>query len=155
MISARSAAPRPAAPKLPARGNVVIRNAYVMTMEKDVGDLKDADVHVREGAIVAVGQKLSAPGATAIDGRGMIVMPGLVETHWHMWNTLLRGMSGEKPDYGYFRTTAGSAACSSRATCIRARGLPPPRRSVPASPSCTTGATTSARPSSRGRTCAP
>ena len=77
-----------------------------MTMDKDVGDLKDADVHVRDGAIVAVGQKLSAPGATVIDGRGMIVLPGLVETHWHMWNTLLRGMSGEKPEYGYFRTTA-------------------------------------------------
>ena len=106
MISAVAAAPRQAAPKLPARGNVVIRNAYVMTMDKDVGDLKDADLHVREGAIVAIGQKLSAPGATTIDGRGMIVMPGLIETHWHMWNTLLRGMSGEKPDYGYFRTTA-------------------------------------------------
>lgn len=91
--------------KLPPRGNFVIRNAYVMTMEKDVGDLKDSDVHVREGAIVAVGQKLSAPGASAIDGRGMIVMPGLVETHWHMWNTLLRGMSGERPDSGYFRTS--------------------------------------------------
>jgi len=101
------AAPRPPAPiKLPARGNVVIRNAYVMTMEKDAGDLKDADVHVHNGVIVAVGQKLNAPGARVIDGRGMIVMPGLVETHWHMWNTLLRGMSGEKPDYGYFRTSA-------------------------------------------------
>jgi cytosine/adenosine deaminase-related metal-dependent hydrolase len=100
------AAPRPAAPKLPAHANVVIRNAYVMTLEKDVGDLKDADVHVRDGVIVAVGQKLNAPGASVIDGRGMIVMPGLVETHWHMWNTLLRGMSGEKPDYGYFRTSA-------------------------------------------------
>jgi cytosine/adenosine deaminase-related metal-dependent hydrolase len=99
------AAPKPE-PKLPARANLVIRNAYVMTMEKDAGDLKEADVHVREGAIVAVGPKLSAPGATVIDGRGMMVMPGLVETHWHMWNTLLRGMSGEKPDYGYFRTTA-------------------------------------------------
>ena len=77
-----------------------------MTMDKDVGDLKDADLHVREGAIVAIGQKLNAPGATVIDGRGMIVLPGLIETHWHMWNTLLRGMSGEKPDYGYFRTTA-------------------------------------------------
>jgi 5-methylthioadenosine/S-adenosylhomocysteine deaminase len=98
---------RPQPTKLPPRGNVVIRNAYVMTMEKDVGDLKDADVHVREGAIVAVGPKLSAPGARAIDGRGMIVMPGLVETHWHMWNTLLRGMSGERQDSGYFRTSGG------------------------------------------------
>ena len=101
------AAPRPErSAKLPARGNFVIRNAYVMTMEKDVGDLKDADVHVRDGAIAAVGQKLNAPGASVIDGRHMIVMPGLVETHWHMWNTLLRGMSGEKADSGYFRTTA-------------------------------------------------
>jgi len=119
MISASAAAPRPqaapqpkaaprpqAAPTLPPRGNIIIRNAYVMTMDKEVGDLKDADPHVRDGAIVGVGQKLNAPGATVIDGRGMIVLPGLVETHWHMWNTLLRGMSGEKPDYGYFRTTA-------------------------------------------------
>ena len=41
-----------------------------------------------------------------IDGHGMIVLPGFVETHWHMWNTLLRSMSGDKPDLGYFRTTA-------------------------------------------------
>jgi 5-methylthioadenosine/S-adenosylhomocysteine deaminase len=107
-VSPASAAPRPTMPlPMPARGNVIIRNAYVMTMEKDVGDLKDADVHVRDGAIVAVGQKLAAPGARVIDGRDMIVLPGLVETHWHMWNTLLRGMSGEKPDFGYFRTSGG------------------------------------------------
>ena len=63
-------------------------------------------MHVKDGVIVAVGQKLSAPGATTINGAGMIVLPGLVETHWHMWNTLLRSMSGEKPEFGYFRTTA-------------------------------------------------
>ena len=72
----------------------------------DAGDIKNGDVHVTDGAIVAVGLKLKAPGATTIDGRGMIVLPGLVETHWHMWNTLLRSMSGEKADLGYFRTTA-------------------------------------------------
>ena len=65
MMSTAAAAPRPqaapqpqGAPKLPARANVIIRNAYVMTMDKDVGDLKDADLHVRDGAIVAIGQKL-------------------------------------------------------------------------------------------------
>src|SRR6478735_1249703 len=95
-----SAFAAPAAPpKLPARGNMVIRNAYVLTMEPGTPDVKD-------GEIVAVGQKLNAPGATAINGSRMIVLPGLVETHWHMWNTLLRSMSGEKPELGYFRTTA-------------------------------------------------
>jgi hypothetical protein len=76
-----------------------------MTMD-EAGDIANADVHVANGAIVAVGQNLKAPGVSVIDGQGMIVLPGLVETHWHMWNTLLRSMSGDKPDLGYFRSTA-------------------------------------------------
>jgi len=106
-IARAQGAARPAAASgLPQRGSYVIRNAYVMTMERDPGDIRDADIFIREGEIVAVGKKVAAPGATTIDGRGMIVLPGFVETHWHMWNTLLRGMSGEKPEFGYFRTTA-------------------------------------------------
>src|SRR5215213_4071354 len=98
--------PPPDASGLPVRGNYVIRNAFVMSMEKGIGDIPEGHVHVRNGEIVAVDEKVDAGGATVIDGRGMIVLPGFVETHWHMWNSLFRGMSGEKPDYGYFRTTA-------------------------------------------------
>ena len=53
-LAPASAAPA-AARKLPARGNVVIRNAYVMTMEPGAPDIKDGDVHVRDGVIVAIG----------------------------------------------------------------------------------------------------
>jgi len=88
---------------LPKRGEYLIRNAYVMTMDAQ-GDLADAEVHVRQGAIVAVGRKLQAADAEVIEGRGMIVLPGLVETHWHMWNALLRSMSGDTRERGYFPT---------------------------------------------------
>lgn len=88
----------------PDQGEYLIRNAYVMTMDSGVGDIADADVHVKNGAIVAVGRNLQASGAQIIDGRGMIVLPGFVETHWHMWNTLLRSMSGDKREHGYFPT---------------------------------------------------
>jgi 5-methylthioadenosine/S-adenosylhomocysteine deaminase len=98
--------PLPQPARLPARGHFVIRNAYVMTMEPGTGDIVGGDVHVRDGVIAAVGQYLEAPGSNTIKGEGTIVLPGLVETHWHMWNTLLRSMSGEKPEFGYFRTTA-------------------------------------------------
>jgi len=89
--------------RFPVRSEVVIRKAYVMTMDPKLGDMRDADVHVKDGAIAAVGPDLPA-SAYELDGRGMIVLPGLVETHWHMWNTLLRSMSGDKREHGYFPT---------------------------------------------------
>jgi 5-methylthioadenosine/S-adenosylhomocysteine deaminase len=93
--------------KLPARGQFLIRDAYVMTMDPVLGDMQNADVHAKNGEILAVGPGLKAPGARVIDGRGMIVLPGLIETHWHMWNTLLRSMSGDRREYGYFPTALG------------------------------------------------
>ena len=92
--------------KLPPRGELIVRNAYVMTMDPELGDIAGGDVHIKDGKIVAVGKGLMAPGAAVLDGRRMIVLPGLVETHWHMWNTLLRSFAGEKPEQGYFPTAA-------------------------------------------------
>ncbi|MGZ5872114.1 MAG: amidohydrolase family protein [Bradyrhizobium sp.] len=91
--------------RLPARGEFTIANAYVMTMDSALGDIADGSVHVRKGEIVAVGKGVKG-GGERIDGAGMIVMPGLVETHWHMWNTLFRSFAGDKPEDGYFPTVA-------------------------------------------------
>ena len=93
------------ASKLPARGEFTIANAHVMTMDGALGDIPGGSVHVRNGEIVAVGKDVKG-GGQKIDGTGMIVMPGLVETHWHMWNTLYRSFSGDKPEEGYFPTVA-------------------------------------------------
>jgi cytosine/adenosine deaminase-related metal-dependent hydrolase len=89
----------------PARAEILVRGAYVITMDDALGDLPNGDVHVRDGAIVAVGQNLSAPSAQVIDGADMLVLPGLVETHWHLWTTLLRSMSGDRAEHGYFPTS--------------------------------------------------
>ncbi|MGH3392410.1 MAG: 8-oxoguanine deaminase, partial [Actinomadura sp.] len=80
---------------------LVLRGGHVLTMDAQ-GDVPGGDVHIADGVIVAVGTGIDAPGAESIDARGMIVLPGLVETHWHMWNTLLRSMSDPA---GYFRTS--------------------------------------------------
>src|SRR5262249_52985105 len=83
-------------------GEFLIRGAYVLTMDEALGDMPNGDVHIRDGAIVAVGRALQAPPATVIDGTGMVVMPGIVDTHWHMWNSLLCGLVGGTPQNGYF-----------------------------------------------------
>ena len=101
---AQTGANPPAVGPLPARTEFLIRRAYVMTMDPVLGDISGGDVHVRNGAIAAVGRGLQAPGAAVIDGRDMIVMPGLVETHFHMRNSLARSISGDTPETGYFPT---------------------------------------------------
>jgi cytosine/adenosine deaminase-related metal-dependent hydrolase len=73
-------------------------------MDAAVGDLAVGDVHVRNGEIVAVDTGLAAPNATAIDGRGMIALPGLVDTHNHLWNATCRSAVMEGPQKGYFPT---------------------------------------------------
>ena len=90
---------------LPSRKEFVLRNAYVMTMDPELGDIAGGDVHIKDGVIAAVGKALKAPGAAVVDGERMIVLPGLVDTHWHMWNTLLRSFAGERADQGYFPLT--------------------------------------------------
>jgi 5-methylthioadenosine/S-adenosylhomocysteine deaminase len=75
---------------LPPRGEFVIRGATVLTMDPKIDDLATGDVHVRDGAIVAVAAKVDAPKAQVIDGGTMICMPGFIDTHWHLWASLLR-----------------------------------------------------------------
>jgi cytosine/adenosine deaminase-related metal-dependent hydrolase len=91
---------------LPPRRELLLRNAYVMTMDAGLGDIAGCDIHIKNGEIASVGKGLKAPGATVFDGQRMIVLPGLIDTHWHMWNTLLRSFAGEKADQGYFPTAA-------------------------------------------------
>ena len=88
------------------RGEYLFRNAHVMTMDAALGDIAGGCVHVRNGEIVAVGRDLDAPGAQVIAGDDMIVLPGLIETHWHMWNTLFRSFAGDEQAHGYFPTVA-------------------------------------------------
>jgi 5-methylthioadenosine/S-adenosylhomocysteine deaminase len=91
---------------LPRRGNYIIRKAYIITMDNTLGDIAAGDIHIQNGRIVAVGSNLKTEKATVLDGRDMIVLPGLIDTHWHMWTALLRSMAGDKKGQGYFDTTS-------------------------------------------------
>lgn len=99
--ASRSAA-APAAP-LPPRNEFVIRGATVLTMDTSLGDFTSGDVHVRDGAIVAVGPRIDLTNVQVMEGRGMICMPGFVDTHWHLWTSLFRPFVRADVDaLGYF-----------------------------------------------------
>ena len=56
--------------KLPARGEFIVRDAYVMTMDPMLSDLAETDVHIRNGEIISVGKGLLAQDVEEINGQG-------------------------------------------------------------------------------------
>ncbi|BBH69266.1 amidohydrolase [Actinoplanes sp. OR16] len=71
---------------------VIFRNGLVLTMDDAHTVLPGADVLVIDGRIAEVGHHLSAPDdAEEIDASGGVVMPGMIDTHRHLWQTAMRG----------------------------------------------------------------
>jgi 5-methylthioadenosine/S-adenosylhomocysteine deaminase len=68
-----------------------IQGAQVVTMDAALGDFATADILIEDGAIRAVGPSLDAADAERIDGADMIALPGIIDAHTCLWQTVLRG----------------------------------------------------------------
>ena len=92
--------------------DLLIAGGYVVTLDSALGDLPEADVLVRDSRIARIGPGLAAgaPGARVIDARGRLVLPGLVDTHRHVWQGALGGSTGQVSLAGYSATVIGGLA---------------------------------------------
>src|SRR5271165_4254582 len=87
----------------PDRRPVVLRGGTVLTMDDAHTVLVGADVLVAGDRIAAVGPHLDVPEGTAeIDASGGIVMPGMIDTHRHMWQTAMRAYGADWTLTQYF-----------------------------------------------------
>jgi 5-methylthioadenosine/S-adenosylhomocysteine deaminase len=92
----------PAAELTPGRP-LVFRNATVLTMDDAHRVEHGADVLIEGDRISAIGPSLQVPEGTAeIDATGGIVMPGMIDTHRHMWQTAMRGYGADWTLTQYF-----------------------------------------------------
>ncbi|HEX2906135.1 MAG TPA: hypothetical protein VHO69_04700 [Phototrophicaceae bacterium] len=73
---------------------LLLKNIHTLvTMDAARREIRDGAVFVRDGVIEAVGSLAEIPAQTAdevFDLRQHIVLPGLVNTHHHMYQTLTR-----------------------------------------------------------------
>lgn len=91
---------------LPARGEYLLKGSHVLTMDSQSGDIANGIVHVKDGIIVDVGPNVAAPGVEVLGSDSNFILPGLVDTHWHLWTALLRSMAIGEQKFGYFPTSA-------------------------------------------------
>lgn len=82
---------------------VVFRGATVLTMNLDRDVLVGADVLVVGKKVEAIAVELAVPeGTIEIDSAGGILMPGMVDTHRHLWQTAMRGYGADWTLSQYF-----------------------------------------------------
>ena len=82
---------------------IVLRHGTVLIMDAGRKVLTDADVLVVGDRIAAVGTGLEVPpGTEEIDAAGGIVMPGMIDTHRHLWQTAMRGYGADWTLTQYF-----------------------------------------------------
>lgn len=84
----------------------LIRGAdLVLAMDDSASELPAADILIRDGVVAAVGQGLKT-GGQVVEARGLLVTPGLVNTHHHLYQTLTRAVPGAQDAllFGWLRT---------------------------------------------------
>ncbi|WP_031515334.1 amidohydrolase [Desulfofalx alkaliphila] len=79
--------------------NIIIRNADIVTMDKESGIISKGEIHISDGTIQWLGQGSLAPedfsADIEIDGSDMVAMPGFINCHTHAAMTLLRGYADD------------------------------------------------------------
>ena len=74
--------------------STLIRNATILTMN-DRFEVVDGAVSVRSGVIASVGPEPADPHETVVDAAGGFLLPGFVQTHLHLCQTLFRGYADD------------------------------------------------------------
>jgi len=73
---------------------ILIKGGTVLTMD-EANSIVRGDVLIRDGRIAEVGDHLDAEANEVIDAAGCAVLPGFVQTHIHLCQTLFRGAADD------------------------------------------------------------
>jgi cytosine/adenosine deaminase-related metal-dependent hydrolase len=81
---------------------ILITGGHVVTLDDALGDVPGGDVRVQDDAITEIGVGLRpGPDAEVVDAQGRLVIPGLIDTHRHVWQGAIAGFTPQMTGYGY------------------------------------------------------
>src|SRR5437764_6160723 len=74
--------------------SILITGGTIVTMDENNSILR-GDLLIRDGRITAIGDQISDPVDHTIDASGCAVLPGFIQTHIHLCQTLFRGAADD------------------------------------------------------------
>jgi 5-methylthioadenosine/S-adenosylhomocysteine deaminase len=83
-------------------------------------DIVEGNVSIRDGRIAAVGPNIADTHDAVIDARGGYVLPGLIQTHIHLCQTLFRGFADDLPLMDWLRARVWPMEAAHTAASLRA-----------------------------------
>ena len=83
--------------------SLLIRGGTVLTLN-DRWDVVEGDVSIRDGRIAAIGPNLAGRHDRVVEARGGYILPGLIQTHIHLCQTLFRGYADDLALMDWLRT---------------------------------------------------
>ncbi|MDQ7905752.1 amidohydrolase family protein [Phytohabitans sp. ZYX-F-186] len=95
--------------------STVYRGAQVLVGDPRRRDVRRVDVEVRDGLIARLGPDLEAPDAESVDVSWGWIMPGLVDTHHHLWQSTMRAFTSDFTLDDYFWTIRRNHSARHRA----------------------------------------
>ena len=75
---------------------ILIKNALIVTMNSNL-DVLNGDMLIQDGKIEQMGNILNTVDCEEYDAHGYIVIPGLIQTHVHLCQTLFRNLADDLP----------------------------------------------------------
>lgn len=73
----------------------LIKNAFVVSVDPRIGNLDGADILIEGSRIVDVRPGIVADDVAIFDATGHIVCPGFIDTHHHIWQSAIRGITAD------------------------------------------------------------
>ncbi|MCO5399704.1 amidohydrolase family protein [Ralstonia soli] len=92
----------------------LFKGGWILSMDPAIGDLHQGDMLVEGNRIAAIAAHIDAPDAERIDARGMIVLPGFVDTHRHTWQSCVRHRYADIDPQIYFAEMLGAKGAAFR-----------------------------------------
>jgi 5-methylthioadenosine/S-adenosylhomocysteine deaminase len=97
-----------AAEGTPGKGQrTLIAGGNVVTMDKSSRDFTSGDILIEGDRIVAIDHTINAADAFVIDAKGMVVIPGMIDTHRHTWQSTVHAIGPDWLLSDYFRVMRG------------------------------------------------
>ncbi len=73
---------------------ILVKDGTIVTMDES-NSIARGDVLIRDGRIAEIGKRIGSDAAETIDATDCVVLPGFVQTHIHLCQTLFRGAADD------------------------------------------------------------